>query len=189
MSGQGAIGFAVALAQLLAAIRAFRDGAPSSPEGDDEKLLKSTSTFFLTSLVFTVLAGAAAWTLFRLALYRANIQEGVQLPSDMPNSTRRSSLRQVNSKIQSLGLAVLGIYTVTIGLFPGITTSIASADPQSPIASPLLWIPVGFLVFNTFDWIGRALPASPRLMLTNKRALLLASACRALFLVSQACLV
>ena len=134
MSGQGAIGFAVALAQLLAAIQASRSGRTGQDE-EDEKLLRSTSSFFLTSLLFTVIAGGAAYTLFQLPLYRKNM--AVQSKDDNPdmNLQARPSLNLVNGRIQGLGLAVLGIFTVTIGLFPGITTTIASTNPDSPISS------------------------------------------------------
>jgi len=37
-------------------------------------------------------------------------------------------------------------------------------------------------VFNTADWLGRALPAFPRLVITNKKALIVASASRAVFI-------
>lgn len=137
MSGQGAIGFAIALAQLLAAIEASRSSSGGLPGKDeDEKLLRSTSSFFLTSLLFILIAGASAWSLFRLSLYKRNmVNSETSLDAAEYSSAGKTSLRAVNAKIQDLGLAVLGIFTVTIGLFPGITTTIASTSPNSAIST------------------------------------------------------
>jgi hypothetical protein len=48
----------------------------------------------------------------------------------------------------------------------------------------LLWVPFGFVVFNTIDWLGRALPGFRAFVSTDKRTLIGASYLRAVFIVS-----
>lgn len=161
MSGQGAIGFAVAITQFLAALRSSKHSSstPSAEAiaGDDngQKLVSSTANFFVISLVFAIISGYAAYTLVKLPLYKqamrrhrdierinagaeASLDDGSAFPSNFQH--HKSSIYDVNRKIQSLGLAVMYIFIVTIGLFPSITSSIKSINHEGPLSSVSLLV-------------------------------------------------
>ena len=136
MSGQGAIGFAVAVTQFLAALRGGSHGddkADLSPYAGDDELLASTWIFFSVSLVFTVIAALATLALVRLPIYRRSLQNKSDIDDEPGHGS--VSLVQVNRKVQGLGSALAFIYVVTIGLFPGITASIKSVNKDSAISS------------------------------------------------------
>lgn len=205
MSGQGAIGFAVAVAQFLAAVRSEHATAPSPGSDLDgiekDKLVHSTSLFFLISVSFIVVAWLAWLSLLRLPVYQHIVherklhdsQQTTHNPAEASLSVIRAipdkapSLRHIERKIRHLGIGLFYIFTITIGLFPGVTTAIASTDQESWIGHSLVWIPFGFVLFNTGDWIGRALPGSQYFIFTSKRGLISASAARTLFIVRWRC--
>nr|KAF6363650.1 solute carrier family 29 member 1 (Augustine blood group) [Pipistrellus kuhlii] len=87
---------------------------------------------------------------------RAGKEEfGVSAPKSQPNN--KSSVRAILRNILVPALSVCFIFTVTIGLFPAVTS-----DVKSSIAGDSAWghyfIPVScFLTFNVFDWLGRSL--------------------------------
>lgn len=88
---------------------------------------------------------------------RAGKEEfGVSAPKSQANS-KSPSVRAILRNILVPALSVCFIFTVTIGLFPAVTS-----DVRSSIAGNSAWgryfIPVScFLTFNVFDWLGRSL--------------------------------
>lgn len=176
MSGQGMIGFTVAVTQFFAAWQAAKPSS-SSPasasatlEGtalqvQDEAIITATSRFFFVSLIFSIFAALASLTLTRwIPLYRDIKDRGTlaRIPArnrddhhehmdgdlDEDDDAQEShpavdqqapssihELFRVNRKILGLGLAVFNIFLVTIGLFPGITSSVAAVNLEWPIGS------------------------------------------------------
>ncbi|KAK1338359.1 hypothetical protein QTO34_001475 [Cnephaeus nilssonii] len=88
---------------------------------------------------------------------RAGKEEfGVSAPNSQPHN-KSPSVRAILKNILVPALSVCFIFTVTIGLFPAVTS-----DVKSSIAGNSAWghyfIPVScFLTFNVFDWLGRSL--------------------------------
>ncbi|XP_008151458.2 equilibrative nucleoside transporter 1 [Eptesicus fuscus] len=88
---------------------------------------------------------------------RAGKEEfGVSAPKSQPHN-KSPSVRAILKNIVVPALSVCFNFTVTIGLFPVVTS-----DVKSSIAGNSAWehyfIPVScFLTFNVFDWLGRSL--------------------------------
>ncbi|XP_054833774.1 equilibrative nucleoside transporter 1 [Eublepharis macularius] len=77
--------------------------------------------------------------------------------SNVPN--HNVSVFSIFRKIWVMAVCVCLVFTVTIGVFPAVTSAV-----KSTIAGKTLWdryfIPVScFLMFNAFDWAGRSLTA------------------------------
>ncbi|XP_066215404.1 equilibrative nucleoside transporter 1 [Saccopteryx leptura] len=84
-------------------------------------------------------------------------QSGVLAPSIQPSKSH--SIRVILRNILVPALSVCFIFTVTIGVFPAVTSEV-----RSSIAGKSAWehyfVPVScFLTFNVFDWLGRSLTA------------------------------
>jgi hypothetical protein len=86
-------------------------------------------------------------------------------PSLPPNDTSEDTRRHL-PKLELLWMlrhsvfSAAFVFFVTLAVFPGITTEIISVHSDTgPSATWLqkLWIPLSFLNFNTFDFIGRTL--------------------------------
>lgn len=88
---------------------------------------------------------------------RAGKEEfGVSAPNSQPTNNS-ASIWAILKNILVPALSVCFIFTVTIGVFPAVTS-----DAKSSIAGSSAWgryfIPVScFLNFNVFDWLGRSL--------------------------------
>ncbi|XP_036173721.1 equilibrative nucleoside transporter 1 [Myotis myotis] len=81
---------------------------------------------------------------------------GVSAPNSQPTNNS-PSIWAILKNILVPALSVCFIFTVTIGVFPAVTS-----DAKSSIAGSSAWgryfIPVScFLTFNVFDWLGRSL--------------------------------
>ena len=149
MSGQGAIGFAVAMTQFLVALKTDKTSPGTIDDNNNNneeqregaKLIHSTAVFFVISLLFTLVAWLAASLLFRLPICKRTLARHTHAESleeqqrQQPNKRQETSIMQVHRKIQYLGWAMAFIFIVTIGLFPGITASIAATNRDSPISS------------------------------------------------------
>lgn len=160
MSGQGAIGFSVSITQLLSALNSVgknqsgihSPAIPGERLNDGHKLVTSTYHFLVISLLFTVIAGIATYILIKLPSYgnamkrHKQLEESLVEEGDNRDATiheahakgqqhHSSSIWQVNRKIRDLGCALAYIFIVSIGLFPGITVSIASTNPESNLAT------------------------------------------------------
>lgn len=148
LSGQGAIGFSVALTQFLAALRSSKHAPspfptsnepPSSLTSDltdaDEQLVASTRTFFAICLLFTLIAAIASWLLTTLTIYKRSIEGAKQVEQESKQHREETSLLAVDRKIRGLGLALAFIYVITIGLFPGITASVEAIGKEGRLSS------------------------------------------------------
>ncbi|KAM4834707.1 equilibrative nucleoside transporter 1 isoform 2-T6 [Thomomys bottae] len=86
------------------------------------------------------------------------IKEESRVPVPTSQSTSHS-VKAILKNISVLAFSVCFIFTITIGLFPAVTSEV-----KSSIAGSSDWgkyfIPVScFLTFNIFDWLGRSLTA------------------------------
>jgi len=104
--------------------------------------------------------------------------EGVQ--ESTPKAALPPSFSEVLGVLGTIKHQAIGVwfvFTVTIGLFPGLTSLITSKSSCSSSSAFYneLWVPLGFLWFNLFDFIGRTvsgkypLPASLTLPMSLAR--------------------
>lgn len=209
LSGQGAVGLAVAALQFVSAYTAkpSRTAVRSRSTSlvlhttaiPDATIRDSAFTFFLTVGLFSGFAYLAYALLVRLPLYRLVIRGSADDPDTDPSSLQHKptnpppSLWVVERKVRHLGLAIFYIFAVTLSVFPSITSSILSVhDPTTggegglgrTLSAPGLFVPLAFMVFAAGDWIGRAMPQFDSLVFTNWRVLAGASAARTAFVVS-----
>ncbi|BGP14956.1 hypothetical protein JCM10213_007242 [Rhodosporidiobolus nylandii] len=207
LSGQGAIGFAVAMIQFIAAYGAakaaksspssslqlqpdlllVRDPLLSAASAPPDAVRTSAFTFFLTIGIFAGVSWLSYAVLVRLPLYRLVVRT---VDGDDTASTKSAApladLRKVESKVRHLGIAMFLVFGVTLSVFPSITASIQSVKTGEPDArllqSPELFVPLGFAVFAGGDWLGRVLPQWEKLAWTNWKGLMAASVARMVFI-------
>ncbi|GAA6001331.1 nucleoside transmembrane transporter FUN26 [Rhodotorula paludigena] len=211
LSGQGAIGFAVALIQFLAAYGAVKSEKATPSTGFriqrdvtaalDNALLQtraavppapvrqSAFTFFLTVGVFAAVSFCSYLVLIYLPLYRlvvrASFEGSASRDGKDSSSSRGPSMRAVERKVRHLGVAMFLVFGVTLAVFPSITSTIVSVKTDLPDARvlqrPELFVPLGFAVFAAGDWLGRVLPQIERLAFTNWKWLMAGSVARIVF--------
>ncbi|KAL8290263.1 hypothetical protein RQP46_003202 [Phenoliferia psychrophenolica] len=207
LSGQGAIGLAVATLQFVAAYTASSGASKSPPPSPLHLQLRqlpneifiesapalsirnSAFSFFLTVGIFSTLGLLVHLILIKLPLYRLVIQS--QADSKAGAVRKGPSASVVERKVRKLGIAICWIYVVTLSIFPAITSSVLSVSSEgegngsrlgSRLTDPALFVPLGFIVFNAGDWIGRAMPQVKALAFTDWRWLAGGSAARVLFI-------
>lgn len=93
-----------------------------------------------------------------------------------------STIIQVSRKISSAAFSVFFIFTVTIGIFPGLIVFIESTE-QCKTSNRFqndLYVPFLFFIFNLFDFIGRFCAGHFKLIL-NSSNIMAASLLRSLF--------
>ncbi|MEJ1285132.1 equilibrative nucleoside transporter 1 isoform X5 [Cricetulus griseus] len=174
MSGQGLAGFFTSVAMICAI-------------ASGSKLSESAFGYFITACVFVILAIVCYLALPRLEFYRYYLQLNLEGPSDQetkldliskgeeprggreesgvparssPPSSKNHSIKAILKNISVLALSVCFIFTVTIGLFPAVTTEVESSIAGTSAWKSYYFIPVAcFLNFNVFDWLGRSLTA------------------------------
>lgn len=242
LSGQGGIGFAVAMIQLVSAWTAANANSPKSASTATKFALKvdmspnpnvratvqllespvpsaavrqTAFSFFLTIGIFAVVSWFCYAVLIRLPLYRLVIRsefdEAAQHEaqrnrsrSSSSSSSRKqhrrkgsqdsslpaaASLRAVERKVRTLGIAMFLVFAITLSVFPSITSSVLSVETGAPDAAllqqPELFVPLGFAVFAAGDWFGRVLPQWEKLAWTNSKALMICSVARFAFIVSR----
>lgn len=180
LSGQGAVGLAVALVQFVSAYTASPTSLASTTFSD--AIRSSAFVFFLAVAAFSALSFFAHLLLIRLPLYRLVIRSA-EPTSSSPKAS--PSLRVVERKVRTLGLSIGYIFLVTLSVFPAITSTITSVHAKrGGLRSPNLFVPMAFIFFAAGDWIGRALPQVERLVFRNRKVLAGASLARTVFIVS-----
>ncbi|GAA5989365.1 hypothetical protein JCM11641_004200 [Rhodosporidiobolus odoratus] len=209
LSGQGAIGFAVAMIQFVAAYGAAKAAkkAPTEVFGLQSELVyrdlpfgitgvtppdtvrTSAFTFFLTIGIFAGVSWFSYAILVRLPLYRLVIRSSFD--NDDAASTKSASapladLRTVERKVRHLGIIMFLVFGVTLSVFPSITSTIQSVKAGQPDArllqQPELFVPLGFAVFAGGDWLGRVLPQWEKLAFTDFKALSIGTVARFVFI-------
>jgi equilibrative nucleoside transporter 1/2/3 len=214
MSGQGAVGFAVACVQFIAAYGAAKN-AKNSPSPSSfllqtpisaaveplfvsppDSVRTSAFVFFLSMGIFAGVSWLSYIVLIHLPLYRlvirANSEDGTTDASSIKSaSSPTNNLKVVERKVRHLGIAMLLVFGVTLSIFPAVTATIQSVKAGEPdarlIQSTALFVPLGFAVFAGGDWMGRVLPQIEKLVWTNWKVLMGCSIARVLFIVRSFC--
>ncbi|GAA6029782.1 hypothetical protein JCM8097_001047 [Rhodosporidiobolus ruineniae] len=167
LSGQGAIGFAVAMIQFIAAYGAAKAAQKKSAPAllDQPTLLQrglftvrdeivelavppksvrmSAFTFFLAVGIFAAVSWISYAVLVRLPLYRLVVRANFDSAAADDNASTKSAsapladLRVVERKIRHLGLALFLVFAVTLSVFPSITATIQSVHAGQPDAKLL----------------------------------------------------
>lgn len=176
-----------------------------------DKLQLSAFIFFLIATIFAIVALICHILIVRMPYFRLTLKsaeadddhyddEGEENDDEgagrdgRDSSTKGSgkkskghtSIFSIERKIRGFGLSVFWVFFVTLSVFPAITSSVLSVNDgpgASPILQPVLFVPLGFIVFNVGDWIGRVLPAIQMFILRSKKGLIIASLARTLFIV------
>lgn len=217
ISGQGAIGVAVAAIQFVSAYAAVKSSSSLSPDTPslqfqtasaaasgaqdlaalaagptpDKDIRDSAFHFFLAVGAVSAFGYVAFEVMSRLEVYKL-----VKRSEKESAEEEEPSVRAAERKIRHLGIAVLIVFAVTLSVFPGVTSSILSANtdgqargpawlqlPQT-LSQPALFIPLVFGIFACGDWLGRLLPQIQALVFTDWRVLMAAAVLRVLFIVS-----
>lgn len=109
-------------------------------------------------------------------------------------SRKKASITIVAKKIQHLGFTIFLVYVVTISVFPAVTSLILSVNLPAEtkedglvaaFRTPALFVPLGFVVYATGDWIGRTLPQFGGLRVRDWKVLFLCAVARLAFIVSS----
>lgn len=98
---------------------------------------------------------------------------------------RARHILDIQSKLKGLSFAIFYVFTVTLSLFPALTSRVVSvSDKEDSWKRPLIFVAWHFVTFNGFDLLGRLLPSlSPTLFLIKSpRTLVTFSASRTLFI-------
>ena len=181
-SGQGAIGVGISVVQFASS--AGTSSTTSSPI--DESIKRSALIFFSIAALFTLSGLLLHLSLIRLPFYRRTVEQANHAHDH--NEATHIPLWQVERKVRSLGIAAFAIFAITLAIFPSITSAILSVkDAPTGIYSPALFIPLGFIVFNAGDWLGRGMAAVPALGFFGVKQLCWATAVRVMFIVSRTC--
>jgi len=202
MSGQAAVAVVVSGVQVLSAVASIWGQSQGTTvtvadKGDGKAEEKSAFVFFFLSTVFLMASvGAHAW-LVKLPAYKAVIVPFDQpkvlgslaladtTPEGQESFLSRGRGRDEKGRILRVAranlvyeIAVAYVFVVTLSVFPPITASIQSTNPDT---HPLLFTGVHFLVFNVGDFGGRYACSFPRLRTWSARRLLTLSVARTLF--------
>lgn len=81
-----------------------------------------------------------------------------------------ATIYRIYKKVQTPALSVFYTFTVTIALFPGLTVNLQSTDhcKTSDRFSNDLFVPILFLFFNAFDFMGRVTAGATKPYFTAK---------------------
>ncbi|KAJ3867687.1 nucleoside transporter-domain-containing protein [Lentinula novae-zelandiae] len=209
LAGQAAVAVVVSTVQVISAAASvntsteFMDGPAaidaldvvSSRAGDPEE--RSAFIFFGLSTIFLVFSAAAHRWLVSLPAYHSVVgalearkpeselgtdDERRILVSAGPSQgllTQKQSIWRVAKTNVLYEIAVAYVFTVTLTVFPPITSSIL---PTNPSIHPLLFTSIHFLVFGLGDFFGRYICSFPRLLVWSAKHLLALSLSRTLFI-------
>ncbi|GAA6052244.1 hypothetical protein JCM3770_007397 [Rhodotorula araucariae] len=210
LSGQGAIGFAVALIQFTAAYGAVKAASKAPTAGftvqdnstvlslanpllaarnaiPPEPVRQTAFSFFLAVGIFAAVSFVCYIILVRLPLYRLVVRASfdTNATAGKDSSSSGASMRAVERKVRHLGIAMFLVFGITLAVFPSITSTIVSiktGDPDARLLQrPELFVPLGFAVFAGGDWLGRLMPQWERLAWTNWKVLMACSVARVVF--------
>ncbi|KAJ4500035.1 nucleoside transporter-domain-containing protein [Lentinula lateritia] len=209
LAGQAAVAVVVSTVQVISAAASVHtstesmDGPAaidasdvlSSRARDPEE--RSAFIFFGLSTIFLVFSAAAHRWLVSLPAYHSVVgalearkpepelgtdDERRILVSAGPSQgllTQKQSIWRVAKTNVLYEIAVAYVFTVTLTVFPPITSSIL---PTNPSIHPLLFTSIHFLVFGLGDFFGRYICSFPRLLVWSAKHLLALSLSRTLFI-------
>ncbi|GMI00666.1 hypothetical protein TrST_g8808 [Triparma strigata] len=182
MSGQGLAGVIVSLSSIFTTLAVAPDDDDCQGDDDqnpEEETCKEYTTdwaafsYFIVAVITLLICVACYATLDRLpitAYYRENARrgsgekgEGLEDPlldNVMEQSSDDGKVANILKAIRAPAFAVFTSFAVTLALFPTITSRIESESKCESSARfhNDLFVPFSFLIFNTFDFLGRVIP-------------------------------
>ncbi|KIK08470.1 hypothetical protein K443DRAFT_128378 [Laccaria amethystina LaAM-08-1] len=198
MSGQAAVAVAVSGVQVLSAAASVH-GRPSTYVSDGSAEERSAFIFFLLSTIFLIFSAMVYSWLVRTPVYArvaapleqqsrkisnevVNSSEQIGLVSSRPtglsDENANAAIRVAKANV-TYEVAVAYVFVVTLAVYPAITTSIQSTNPD---IHPLLFSSTHFLVFNIGDFLGRYTCSYPIFLIWSAKHLLTLSVARTLFI-------
>lgn len=197
MSGQAAVAVAVSGVQVLSAAASVH-GRPSTYVSDGSPEERSAFIFLLLSTIFLIFSAMTYGWLVKTPVYARVAAPLEQLPRKILDEDANSSERigLVSSRRTGLSdekadairvakanviyeVAVAYVFVITLAVYPAITTSIQSTNPD---IHPLLFSSIHFLVFNIGDFLGRYICSYPIFLIWSAKRLLTLSVARTLFI-------
>ncbi|KDQ14170.1 hypothetical protein BOTBODRAFT_174968 [Botryobasidium botryosum FD-172 SS1] len=200
VAGQAAVGVAVSVVQYVgAALAMYHDKGDDGKDGGGAEI-GAMAFFALATAFMASMIPAHAW-LTNSPAYRAlstsrasedriTAAQGAQetqplLPaaSVAPEEHKDVSMWEVARMNWKYNLGVGLVFSISLSVFPSITTSIRSVrDTDSGFFSPLLFNYFHFVIFNTADYLGRHACSNPRFHIWSPNKLLGLSVVRVLFI-------
>ncbi|SGY79544.1 BQ5605_C008g05158 [Microbotryum silenes-dioicae] len=185
LSGQGAIGLAVAMIQFVAAYTSFKaeEGEPVMFEAFTSQtrffeagkisrrgpvpsvgLRNSAFTFFIAIGAFAFIALLSYLILLRLPLYRLVMRslgtedDGERGPNDAASGSKAPNLRKIEKKVRKYGIAMFFVFGVTLSVFPSITSTIQSCVRSSMTEATGRTLTLGCIVHSVNRGPGEDVP-------------------------------
>ena len=186
MVGQGIAGVLPCVVQIISvlSVRENNGGSDSTQESP-----KAAFVYFLTATGVSAAALAAFLYLLRqrhrLSTAKA-ILENIDGSDDTLESDRKQvGLKEMLQKTQWFAMGVFFTFALTM-MYPVFTQEILSVQPSETaprLFQPACFIPLGFLLWNAGDLIGRSMPLIPRISLVGSpKTVLLGSVLRGVFI-------
>ncbi|OJA16428.1 hypothetical protein AZE42_08404 [Rhizopogon vesiculosus] len=206
LSGQAAIAVVVSTVQLATSVLSVWGSTPeeiaafvsNDSAGDESAERDSARGFFGISALFMISTFMAYAWLARLPAYKATVgilERNVKLYEALGSageaeglvfcSANRESLEERNQIFRVFKaniiyeIAVAYVYVVTLSVFPVITITVQSTNPN---IHPLIFSAIHFLMFNLGDLCGRYICSFPRIMTWSAQRALAFSILRTLFI-------
>lgn len=206
LSGQAAIAVVVSTVQLATSVLSVWGSTPeeiaafvsNDSAGDESAERDSARGFFGISALFMISTFMAYAWLARLPAYKdtvgilernikshealgsADETEGLVFCSANPESLEeRNQIFRVFKANIIYEIAVAYVYVVTLSVFPVITITVQSTNPN---IHPLIFSAIHFLMFNLGDLCGRYICSFPRIMTWSAQRALAFSILRTLFI-------
>lgn len=169
MTGQGVAGVLPCLAQIFSVL-----SVAEPVQGAKQESHKSAFIYFMTSVGVSILALCAF-----LIMVRRHGEGRIIRGIDGAEADERLERKAVGvwalfKKLKWLAMAVAICFTITM-VFPVFTQEIISVRPiseSSRLFQPACFIPLGFLLWNTGDLVGRLCTLLPALDATHRPRLL-----------------
>jgi equilibrative nucleoside transporter 1/2/3 len=199
--GNAVAGVAVSLAQIAIIVFTSNEG-PRTPDAEN----KNAFYYFLNTF-FVMAVSVLVFLLIQRSPFYAHYvcSPKTLLPEDQTEAFMESAASVSSSSAQSIGeveeddqstgggtlsstlgdissyvLAMFLLFSITLSVFPAITSSVSSVNTTNTLLESL-FVPLHFLLFNGGDWIGRLLASVSSLQIRHGRSLILASVARVLF--------
>lgn len=187
MTGHALAGVLPCIAQIVSVLAIPEPDAPES--GAAETSPKSAFAYFLTATAVSAVTLVAFLYLVRshkAGRSAVETAEGLDNAQEAEHAERKVvSLWTLFKKLRFLSMAIFLCFAITM-FFPIFTQQILSVRPQDTaprLFQPSCFIPLGFLLWNTGDLIGRLLTGIPQLTLVHSpRTLFVLSALRLVFI-------
>ncbi|KAL8817062.1 MAG: hypothetical protein Q9223_004027 [Gallowayella weberi] len=187
MTGQAVAGVLPCIAEIVSVLSVPEDEAPQA--GAAQQSSKSALAYFLTATAVSVATLLAFFYLLKShkdANIRTESAVGLENALEEEQSGRKVvSLWTLFKKLRFLSMAVFLCFAVTM-FTPIFTQKILSVRPQDTatrLFEPDCFIPLGFLVWNAGDLIGRLLTGIQLLSLVHRPRILFALSILRLILV------